>query len=144
MIFNESWLFIATTKQFDKSINLFSLVFLTLEFLFTVRFYNSHNMFPLFWYKLKSDDFIYNWAIFFNNIFIAFDFIAISDLVFNPKNLIEILSFSDFLVSWLDRSLMYLNISLIALKIFFVRINSNKLTTKLLFVLLIHIQYFHH
>ena len=59
------------TVQFDKSINLFYLVFLTLEFLFAVYFLQ-----PMQYISIV----IHNQAIFFLTIkFIAFDFIILSD-----------------------------------------------------------------
>ena len=54
--------FLPQIAQFDRGINLSCLVFQTFEFL----------------------------AIFFNNNFMAFDFIILSDLNSNPNNLIQI------------------------------------------------------
>ena len=87
--------------------------------------------------------FFYNWLNrlslliiirqhFFNNNFLALDFIRLSDLNSNPNDLVEILFIGVFLVDFL----MYLNISLMALKISkpsFVKINSRKLTTNFFF-----------
>ena len=52
-IFNELWIFLPETTQNDKSINLFCLVFVTLEFLISVFFsYSWHYRFPLFLYSI--------------------------------------------------------------------------------------------
>ena len=90
--------------QFDKSINLFCLVFLTLEFLFAVFFLQ----------QIQDASIVtYNQSIFITINFIIFDFLILSDLNSNPNNLVKILLIRVFLVD----SLMYLNISLIAPKI---------------------------
>ena len=73
-----------------------------------------------------------NQAIFFNN-FVAFNFLILSDLNFNPNNLVEILFIRVFLID----CLMCRDISLITLKIFsvfFARMNSYRLTSNLLFL----------
>ena len=88
------------TEQFDKSINLFCLVFLTFELSFPVYF-------------LQLTRYVcfvtYNQAI----NFAAFHFIMLSDLNSNPYNLAEIFLISVFSVD----CLICLNISLTALKI---------------------------
>ena len=87
--------------QFDESINLFCLFFLTLEFSFTktdiIRFHC---------YLLSGN-------IFLTINFIDFDFIISLDLNSNPNNLVEVLFISVFLVN----CLMSINISLIVPKI---------------------------
>ena len=90
--------------QLDKTINLFCLVFLTLEFSFTVFFYNLHNTFPLLFIISQY---------FLTINFIAFDLIILFDLNSNPNNLVEILFTRALLVD----CLMCLNILLMVLKI---------------------------
>ena len=74
---------------------------LELEFLFIVFFffYKWHMMFPLFLYEVNSDSFTHNQAVFFKIYFIAFDFIVLFVLKFNPINLIETLYINVFLVN---------------------------------------------
>ena len=90
------------TTQFDKSISLFYLVFLTLDFSLAVYFLQLTQYVSIV---------TYNQALFFNNIFYSFDFIMLSDLNSVP-NLVEILFARVFLVD----CLMCLNISLTVLK----------------------------
>ena len=73
--------FLLQAAQFDKSINLFCLIFLTLEFLFTVYFLTLTQQVSIV---------TYNQAIFFNNRFDSFDLITLSDLNSNPNILVEI------------------------------------------------------
>ena len=90
--------------QFDKSINLCCLFFLTLEFSFAVYFLQLIQYVSII---------TYNQSIFCNNKFYIF-FVILSDLFLSSlNNLIEILFIKVFLVD----SLICLNISLIALKI---------------------------
>ena len=53
-------------------------------------------MFPLFLYEINSDSFTHNQAIFLTIYFIAFDFLVLYDLKFNPINLIKILDINVF------------------------------------------------
>ena len=116
------------TEQFDKSINLFCLVFLTFELSFPVYF-------------LQLTRYVcfvtYNQAI----NFAAFHFIMLSDLNSNPYNLAEIFLISVFSV---DR-LICQNISLTALKISKSSLSGsiyNQVLVLLLFVFLFRSQYF--
>ena len=114
--------FFSQTANFDKSINLFCLVFLTLEFSFAVFFYNWHNTFPLLLIIRQY---------FLTINFIVSDFIIIPELNLNPYNLVEILSIRVFLLDSL-MSKYCIDIS-INIKLFSVRVNSNNLTTRFLF-----------
>ena len=105
--------FVHLTKQFDKSINLFQLVFLTLQFFVCSIFLTTDTVgFHCF----------FNQAIFFFTIsFIAFDFI-IFDLNSNPNSLVEIVFTTTFFVD----CLICLNVSGSSknIKVFIVMINS--------------------
>ena len=115
--------------QLDKTINLFCLVFLTLEFSFTVFFYNLHNTFPLLFIISQY---------FLTINFIAFDLIILFDLNSNPNNLVEILFTRALLVD----CLMCLNILLMVLKISkslsgWILINSQPSSYSIVFLLFI-------
>ena len=97
--------FLSQTAQFDKSIDLFSLVFLKLEFSFAVYFQQLTQYVPIVTYNQEN--------YFLTTNFIGFDFNALSDLNFNPNNLVVIFFIKVFLVD----CLMCLNILLIVLKI---------------------------
>ena len=90
-------------------------------------------MFPLFSHKVKSDDFTHNGVMFF----IAFDFIILSDLNSNFINFIKLFSlkyqnFFSHLIRRLFYGSEYFIDSFKNVRMFFVRISSNKLTTKFL------------
>ena len=64
----------------------------------SIFFYKSHNMFPLFLYEVKSKNVTYNREKIFNNIFIAFGLIILSDLNsslnnFNENEILSIIVF---------------------------------------------------
>ena len=104
--------------QFHTSINLFCLILLTLEFLFAVLFFTTDTIHLHCFYVIQNQTtLLITRQYFFTIHFIGFDFIVLSDLSSNPNNIIEILFISVFLANWLDYCLMYLNFSLIALKI---------------------------
>ena len=65
LIFNEPQFFLPQTTQFDKSINLFCLVLLTIEFWLAILFFTIDATFPLFLCEVKSDNFNHNHSIFF-------------------------------------------------------------------------------
>ena len=118
MIFNEPQFFVAT----DNAIwyRHYSILFSSSDtriFVCNTFLYNQRNTFPLFLYEIKWNNFTHSGAIFLTIYIIAFDLILLSDLNSNPNNSIKTLSVNDFLISSLDDRLMYLNISLIALKI---------------------------
>ena len=78
--------FLHQTEQFDKSIDLFCLVFLIFEFSFSVYFLQLTQQVSIV---------TCNQAMFFLTInFIVFGFIMLSDLNSNPNNLVEILLIS--------------------------------------------------
>ena len=79
----------------------------------------------MFLYEVKLDNVTYNQEYLFNNIFDSF-------LYSNPKNLIEILFVRVFFTRLFDVSKYFID-SYKNIKVFFVRINSNKLTTKFFF-----------
>ena len=94
-------LFLPQIVQFDKSINLFCLVFPTLKF----------KVSSIFLQLTQNVSIVtYNQSIFITIYFIIFHFLILSDLNSNPNNLVKVLLIRVFLVD----SLMYLNISLIA------------------------------
>ena len=95
--------FLPQTPEFNKN-NMFSLVFVTLEFRFA-----GYSLQLTQWASIAT----YNQAIFFLTIyFSAFDFITLSDLNSDLNHLIE---FFFITVFWVD-CLICLNISLIVLK----------------------------
>ena len=75
--------------QFFCHKQFFFFVLLTLDYLCAVFFYNSHNMFPLFLYEVKSKNVTYNRENILNNIFIACVLIILYDLNSNPNNFNE-------------------------------------------------------
>ena len=78
--------FLPQTEQFDKSIDLFCLVFLIFEFSFSVYFLQLTQQVSIV---------TYNQAMFFLTInFVVVGFIMLSDLNSNPNNLVEILLIS--------------------------------------------------
>ena len=105
--------------EFDKSINLFCLVFRTLELLFAAIFVfvlfttDTLDIFHCSLNSVKSDKVTYNNAVFWIINFIAFKFIMLCDTSCNPNNLIEVL----FIVVFSVNCLMCLDILLIVLKI---------------------------
>ena len=112
--------FLPQIVELDKSINLFCLVFLTLEFSFTVFFLFIYFLFFCTADTIRLHCFIPNQAAlliigqyFLPVYFKVFDIILLSDLNFHPNNLLEILFITVFSVD----CLVCLNISLRAIKI---------------------------
>ena len=103
--------FLLQTAQFNKSINLFCLVF-RFNFCFQRIFCNWHNTFRLLLIIRKCFFNSRCYSLVFDFIAFDFDFVILSDLNSNLNNLVEILLISALSVD----CLMCLNISLIVFK----------------------------
>ena len=119
--------FLPQTSQFNKSTHLACLVFLIVFFLFRLQYY-SYNWYNRFQLLLNIAPLLCN---ILTTSFIVFYFIILFNLNSNPNDLVEVLFIRGILVNCLI-CLNFIDSSK-NIKIFFVRINSNKLPTKILF-----------
>ena len=121
------------TSQFVKITNIFCVVPLAVEFLLPVLFFTTDAIrFHCFLYEVKQDNVSYNRALFFQQ-YISQLLILLYYLI---QALILIISLKFYLFRFLSRLFYmqkYFIDSTINIKVFFVRINSNKLTIQFLF-----------